>query len=65
MTKLMQDILMLAAREVAKDLAKEVLRYGAVSAFKAVRARTTAARAAPEVRCVQRVDLEVDARERT
>ncbi len=64
MTKVMQDILFLAAREVAKDLTKEALRHGLQSAVAGLRRK----RVVPKtegVRCIQRVSLAVDARERT
>lgn len=64
MTKLVQDILLLAAREVAKDLARQALKQGALTAWGHVRDRRR--RPAPvEVRCVQRVPMSRGARERT
>lgn len=64
MTKLMQDILLLAAREVAKDLAKQALKHGAVTVFRSLRERASAPPKV-EVRCIQRVPMEGSARERT
>lgn len=64
MSKLMQDILALAAREVAKDLARQALKHGVVTAWSYLGARVKAA-PQEEVRCIQRSPMEGSARERT